>query len=67
MKRIIRKLTMYPRAEHLHKGCIGYDHDEGEYCCCECLCCPCYSWRCGVCLWQHKPIFKKVGDWAWMK
>lgn len=67
IKKLVRKLTMYPTAEHLHKDCQGIDDDDPRgYCCSHCACCPCHSWRCGVCLWYEKPVFRSICDWAWI-
>lgn len=72
IKKLVRKLTMYPTAEHTaHKGCIHiFDSEDMENitanCCGECACCPCHSWQCGVCLWQEKPVFRSICEWAWV-
>lgn len=64
MRRFIRWLSIrWPRKEHLHEGCPGWDHDDADYCCTYCQCCPCYSWRCGVCLWEYH--LGRLTDWAW--
>jgi len=64
VKRIVRWVILrFPRGEHLHKDCPGYDHEDADYCCTYCECCPCYSWRCNLCVWSHK--LKWIGDWAW--
>ena len=72
IKKLVRKLTMYPTTEHIsHKDCVHLlDYEDMENitanCCGHCGCCPCHSWRCGVCLWQEKPVFRSICEWAWM-
>jgi hypothetical protein len=65
VKRFIRWVSRYPKAEHLHKNCQGLDVPEDEnYCCSHCGCCPCWSWRCGWCLWEKRG-FRQLVDWAY--
>lgn len=65
IKSIVRTITLYPSAAHLHENCTGWDYIGDDYCCENCSIHPCHSWRCGDCLWTQKPILKKITKWAW--
>ena len=65
VRRFARWLTLcVPRNQHVHKGCIGWDHDDADYCCTHCECCPCWSWRCNHCFWE-RGFLRAASDWAW--
>lgn len=63
-RRFAQWLTLIIRTEHV-TDCIGLDGDgSGDYCCCQCACCPCWSIRCGVCMWK-KPVLRSIYRFAW--